>query len=77
MVGHQHVGVNVAGAGECRFVQRMQVALIVRICQEAGLAIVSPLDDVLRKPKLKKPPPSEVKTSAKAMIDRLPTRGLT
>ncbi len=29
------------------------------------------------RPKLKTPPPSEVKTSAKAMIERLPSRGLT
>jgi|GEM_PF-5706441 hypothetical protein len=29
------------------------------------------------RPKLKTPPPSEVKASAKAMIDRLPGRGLT
>ena len=28
------------------------------------------------KPKLKKPPPRDVKASAKAMIDRLTTRGL-
>ena len=28
------------------------------------------------RPKLKMPPPSEVKVSAKAMIDRLPMRGL-
>ena len=29
------------------------------------------------KPKLKTPSPSEVKASAKAMIDHLPSRGLT
>jgi YD repeat-containing protein len=40
--------VDVAGAGERRLVQRTHVAVIIRICQEAGLAIVSPLDNVLR-----------------------------
>ena len=37
-----------AGTGEGRFVQRAHAVVIIRICQEAGLAIALPSDEVLR-----------------------------
>lgn len=47
VVGHQYIGVHVAVAGQCDFAQVLQVALVVDSAEEAGLAVVATLDDML------------------------------
>ena len=46
MVGHQHIGVNRTAAIASRFFEAVEVALVVLLGKEAGLAIDAALDDV-------------------------------
>ena len=46
MIGHEHVGVQFASCLGERFLQPMQVALVIRLAKEARLAIVAALHDM-------------------------------
>ena len=48
MVRHQDVGVNGAAFAEGDVPEIVSIAEVVRVGEEAGLAIVSALDDMLR-----------------------------
>lgn len=48
MVGHQHVGMHLAGFPPGGFAQILQVADAVDLGEEAGLPVVAALDDMLR-----------------------------
>ncbi len=49
MVGHQHIGIDPARALVLGLSQAFQVKVVVLIVEEDRLAIVSALDDVMRK----------------------------
>ena len=46
MVGHEYIGMKSASLLVQRFVQPVQVSVIVFFAKEAGFAVVSALDDV-------------------------------
>ena len=46
MIGHEHVGVQFASCLGERFLQPMQIALVIRLAKEARLAIVAALHDM-------------------------------
>jgi hypothetical protein len=48
MVGHEHEGMNIATPAPGRAVQECQVSLPIFVVEEASLAIVTALGDVLR-----------------------------
>ena len=48
MVGHQHVGVQLALVGDKCFAQPVEVTLVVLLTEEAGLAVVVALHNVQR-----------------------------
>ena len=48
MVGHQHIGVNRTAAIASRFFEPMEVALVILLGEEAGLAVDAALNDVQR-----------------------------
>ena len=48
VVVHQHVGVQLALAGEQGFTQQLQIAGAVGVVEETGQAVVAALHDVLR-----------------------------
>ena len=48
MVSHEHVSMQLTVVVLQRFLQPIQITLVVFIAQEAGLAVVASLDDVKR-----------------------------
>jgi hypothetical protein len=50
MVGHQHIGVKPTPLCLRRLIELTQVAPVILFAQETGLAVISPLDDVLWNP---------------------------
>ena len=48
MVGHQYVGVHRAALAQCDLAQGRAIAEVVRLREEAGLAVIAALDDMLR-----------------------------
>ncbi len=49
MIGHQHVGVDLATFRQRRLSELTRIAPVILLAKEARLAIVAPLNDVLRK----------------------------
>ena len=47
MIGHQHVGVDGNAVIIRRFVEPVQVAIIIIVGKEAGRAVIAPLDDMI------------------------------
>jgi hypothetical protein len=48
MVGHQHIGMDGRAAIASRFFEPVEIALVVLVGEEAGLAIDAALNDVQR-----------------------------
>ena len=47
MIGHQHVGVDGNAVIIRRFLEPVQVAIIIIVGKEAGRAVIAPLDDMI------------------------------